>query len=94
MSCNLNNCEMYSCILGMEDETASSIIDPVTLNIDINRDKVLEVLLQRLIIRVSYFDMKMFLQILNSLPKQMLSGKKEEEPFPANLKSNFLLCWK
>lgn len=87
MSCNLNNCEMYSCILGMEDETALSIIDPVTLNIEINREKVLEVLLQRLTIRVSYYDMKMFLQILNSLPQQMLLSKKEDEPLPANLKS-------
>jgi hypothetical protein len=26
---------MFSCILGMEDETALSIIDPVTVNIDV-----------------------------------------------------------
>lgn len=32
LSCNLNHCEMFSCILGMEDETALSIIDPVTIN--------------------------------------------------------------
>lgn len=34
---------MFSCILGMEDETALSIIDPVTLNIEINKDNLLEV---------------------------------------------------
>lgn len=28
---------MFSCILGMEDETALSIIDPVTVNMDITR---------------------------------------------------------
>lgn len=34
---------MFSCILGMEDETALSIIDPVMLNIEINKDRILEV---------------------------------------------------
>lgn len=37
VSCNLNHCEMFSCILGMEDETALSIIDPVTVNMEITR---------------------------------------------------------
>lgn len=36
LSCNLNQCELYSCILGLEDDTALSIIDPVTVNIEIN----------------------------------------------------------
>ena len=36
VSCNLNQCELYSCFLGFEDETALSIIDPVTINIEIN----------------------------------------------------------
>lgn len=44
LSCSLNNCEMFSCILGMEDDTALSIIDPVTLNMDVNEEKTLEVL--------------------------------------------------
>jgi len=35
LSCNLNHCEMFSCILGMEDETALSIIDPVTVNMEV-----------------------------------------------------------
>lgn len=33
---------MYSCVLGMEDETALSIIDPVTLNVEI-KENILEV---------------------------------------------------
>lgn len=37
LSCNLNHCEMFSCILGMEDETALSIIDPVTVNMEVMR---------------------------------------------------------
>ena len=36
LSCNLNQCELYSCILGYEEESALSIIDPVTINIEVN----------------------------------------------------------
>ncbi|KAL7638274.1 UNVERIFIED_CONTAM: hypothetical protein RMT77_010838 [Armadillidium vulgare] len=36
ISCNLNQCELFSCILGFEEETALSIIDPVTVNIEVN----------------------------------------------------------
>lgn len=35
LSCNLNRCEVFSCVLGMEDETALSIIDPVTVNMEV-----------------------------------------------------------
>ena len=35
LSCNLNHCEVFSCLLGMEDETALSIIDPVTVNMEV-----------------------------------------------------------
>uniref|UniRef100_A0AAR5PHD2 UBA domain-containing protein n=1 Tax=Dendroctonus ponderosae TaxID=77166 RepID=A0AAR5PHD2_DENPD len=75
LSCNLNNCEMFSCILGKENETALSIIDPITLNIDLIKDGLLEVQLQFLTVRLSYHDMCMFRQMLDSLPKQLWSGK-------------------
>ncbi|XP_050302982.1 intermembrane lipid transfer protein Vps13D isoform X2 [Anthonomus grandis grandis] len=75
LSCSLNNCEMFSCILGEENETALSIIDPVTLNIDLVSNGLLEVQMQFLTVRLSYHDMCMFRQMLDSLPKQMLSGK-------------------
>ncbi|KAJ8920133.1 hypothetical protein NQ315_011790 [Exocentrus adspersus] len=78
LSCSLNNLEMFSCILGMEDETALSIIDPITLNIDIGKENVLEMQLQFLIVRLSYHDMCMFMQMLNSLPKQMVFNRDEE----------------
>ncbi|KAK4875461.1 hypothetical protein RN001_011883 [Aquatica leii] len=87
LSCNLNNCEMYSCILGTEEETALSIIDPVTLNLEINKNQTLEVQLQTLMVRLSYHDMRMFLQILNSLPKQMLKSKTETTLQSSSLKS-------
>lgn len=34
-SCNLNNAEVFSCILGRMEESSLSIIDPVTINLDI-----------------------------------------------------------
>lgn len=35
LSCNLNHCELFSCLLGMEEDTALSIIDPVTVNMEV-----------------------------------------------------------
>lgn len=43
LSCVLNHCEVFSCVLGMEEETALSIIDPVTLQIDMTSTKNLQV---------------------------------------------------
>ena len=34
-SCNLNNAEVFSCKLGHEEDSALSIIDPVTINVEI-----------------------------------------------------------
>lgn len=34
-SCNLNNAEVFSCVLGSEEDSALSIIDPVTINFEI-----------------------------------------------------------
>ncbi|KAJ8974055.1 hypothetical protein NQ317_002301 [Molorchus minor] len=77
LSCSLNNLEMFSCILGLEDETALSIIDPITLGIDINKDDVLDVQLQFLTVRLSYHDICMFKKMLESLPKQLVFIKDE-----------------
>ncbi|KAK3881484.1 hypothetical protein Pcinc_014068 [Petrolisthes cinctipes] len=109
LSCNLNQCELYSCILGLEDDTALSIIDPVTVNIEINDrfshgqvaadianaslavQHTVEVVLHQLNIRLSYHDIKMFKQILESVPKQRESSKKhqppKEKPHPANFQA-------
>jgi vacuolar protein sorting-associated protein 13D len=88
LSCSLNNCEMFSCILGMEEDTALSIIDPITLNMDINKDNILEAQLQFLTVRLSYHDMCMFLQMLNSIPKQMFANKEMEASQSVATKSN------
>uniref|UniRef100_A0A0A9WG36 Vacuolar protein sorting-associated protein 13D n=3 Tax=Lygus hesperus TaxID=30085 RepID=A0A0A9WG36_LYGHE len=96
VSCNLNHCEMFSCILGLEDETALSIIDPVTVNMEITRRqladgsivKVLKVHMAHLSLRLSYHDFCMFMQMLNSLPKQTQAAKTSvEEIHPANFRS-------
>ena len=101
LSCNLNNAEVFSCVIGKEDETALSIIDPVTINIEIwgrgdvipetkglldikeesDIERILEIQLQQLNVRLSYHDAIMFKHILNSFPKQAqdaLSGAKEK----------------
>lgn len=96
ISCNLNHCEMFSCILGMEDETALSIIDPVTINMDIicrrssdgNILKVLRVHMAQLNLRLSYHDVRMFSQMLESLPQQTQYAKSQivEEEHPVNFR--------
>lgn len=75
MSINLNHLEVFSCILGSEEETALSIIDPMTVNLDI-REEVLDIHFhKRLCIRLSYNDMKMFQRMLESLPKQTKTAR-------------------
>lgn len=92
LSLNLNHCEMFSCILGMEDETALSIIDPVTVNLEIcaaeqDPTKMLRIHISELSIRLSYHDMKMFQQMLTSLPKQTLSAVSDTRSKPANIQN-------
>ncbi|XP_011264993.1 vacuolar protein sorting-associated protein 13D isoform X1 [Camponotus floridanus] len=76
LSCNLSHCELFSCILGLENETALSIIDPVGASLDLTQDKALEIQLQPLCVRLSYHDVTMFSRMLSSLPKQTLWAKQ------------------
>lgn len=70
MSINLNNLEVFSCALNAEEETALSIIDPVTVNMEVRRG-ILGVHLQKqFLIRLSYHDVKMFQRMFQSLPQQ------------------------
>ncbi|XP_058797313.1 intermembrane lipid transfer protein Vps13D isoform X2 [Phymastichus coffea] len=93
MSCNLSHCELFSCILGLEEETALSIIDPVGASLELTKDKCLEVHLQPLSVRLSYHDVNMFSRMLSSLPKQTLLARQrlsvDGQP-PANAKSHVL----
>ncbi|XP_077510398.1 vacuolar protein sorting 13D isoform X2 [Amblyomma americanum] len=80
LSCNLQNLEVFSCILGLEDDTALSIIDPISVYIDLverestSSGHMLQVGTLNLNLRLSYNDVKMFLRILDSIPKQLLLG--------------------
>lgn len=76
LSCNLSHCELFSCILGMENETALSIIDPVGASLDLTQDKHLEIQLQPLCVRLSYHDVTMFSRMLSSIPKQTSWAKR------------------
>ncbi|KYQ55282.1 Vacuolar protein sorting-associated protein 13D [Trachymyrmex zeteki] len=76
LSCNLSHCELFSCILGLENETALSIIDPVGASLDLTQDKCLEIQLQPLCVRLSYHDVTMFSRMLSSLPKQTLWARQ------------------
>ncbi|XP_043510419.1 vacuolar protein sorting-associated protein 13D isoform X1 [Frieseomelitta varia] len=76
LSCNLSHCELFSCTLGLEEETALSIIDPVGASLDLTVDKCLEIQLQPLCVRLSYHDVTMFSRMLSSLPKQTLVAKQ------------------
>lgn len=78
MSINLNHLEVFSCLLGFEEDTALSIIDPITINMDLKQN-VLDVHMQkRLCIRLSYNDMKMFMQMLASLPNQTKTAQNRD----------------
>ncbi|KAF4525446.1 hypothetical protein B566_EDAN016234 [Ephemera danica] len=81
LSCNLNRCELFYCILGLEEDTALSIVDPVTVNMEIlqreDNTMGLEVSLQHMSLRLSYHDFRMFSKMLVSLPKQTKGARKQ-----------------
>lgn len=79
MSLNLNHLEVFSCILGCEEETALSIIDPITINIDWKLNTLDVQLQKRLCVRLSYNDLKLFMKMIESLPNQTRNAKSREE---------------
>ncbi|XP_015598611.1 vacuolar protein sorting-associated protein 13D isoform X2 [Cephus cinctus] len=88
LSCNLSRCELFSCILGMEDETALSIIDPVSASLELTQERTLEIQLQPMSVRLSYHDVAMFVRMLSSLPKQTLWAKQRSTAPPPITKSH------
>ncbi|EDV97387.1 GH14723 [Drosophila grimshawi] len=70
LSININHLEIFSCILDAEDESALSIIDPFTLNIEMRNNCLNIVIQKQLNIRLSYIDMKLFLRMISSIPTQ------------------------
>lgn len=43
VSCSLNELEVFSCVLGLEEETALSIVEPAALHVTIDAARVLHV---------------------------------------------------
>lgn len=90
LSCSVNHLELFSCILGADhieiEDTALSILDPVTLSLDVCSKeqqqqqqqscqqqlagRTLEIQLHELTVRVSYRDIVMFATMLDSITKQ------------------------
>ncbi|XP_020286741.1 vacuolar protein sorting-associated protein 13D isoform X3 [Pseudomyrmex gracilis] len=90
LSCNLSHCEVFSCVLGLEDDTALSIIDPFGASLDLTRDKCMEIQLQSLCVRLSYHDVTMFSRMLSSLPKQTLWAKQRSSEAVTATKDNMI----
>ncbi|EDV41143.2 uncharacterized protein Dana_GF23570 [Drosophila ananassae] len=75
LSLNINHLEIFSCTLDAEEESALSIIDPFTLNIEL-RSNCLNILIQKpLNIRLSYVDVKLFSRMARLLPTQTSRSK-------------------
>ncbi|KAH8379915.1 hypothetical protein KR009_008014 [Drosophila setifemur] len=75
LSLDINHLEIFSCTLDAEDESALSIIDPFTLNIEL-RSNCLNILIQKpLNIRLSYVDVKLFSRMAQLLPTQTSRSK-------------------
>ncbi|XP_030375190.1 vacuolar protein sorting-associated protein 13D [Scaptodrosophila lebanonensis] len=70
LSININHLEIFSCSLDAEDESALSIIDPFTLNIELRNNCLGVFIHKNLNIRLSYVDMKLFSRMLQSIPSQ------------------------
>ncbi|XP_028966611.1 vacuolar protein sorting-associated protein 13D [Galendromus occidentalis] len=88
--CDLQNLEVFSCVLGTEDKTALSIIDPASISFEMNSKHgdayELEASSHLLCIRLSYNDMTMFRKILECLPSQAVGDTTEFERNVSKLK--------
>ncbi|XP_063378533.1 intermembrane lipid transfer protein Vps13D [Cydia fagiglandana] len=93
VSCELNELEVFSCVLGLEEETALAIVDPAAVTVALHKDRSLHISTGTLNLRLSYHDMRMFASMIQSLPAQVraaLSGKTEEETVDADAPANSL----
>lgn len=88
LSCNLQNLEVFSCIIGVEEDTALSIVDPVTVYVDVIQKTpqlaaaghLLQISTMSMNLRLSYNDVKLFMRIIDSIPKQSGLGEGTSDP--------------
>ncbi len=83
LDCNLFNMTLFSCQMNNIQSTAVSIIEPIniTFNIHLSRDKeqrIFEVNLPQLFIRLSYSDVKLMLYMFQSISKQFDHAQSRE----------------
>jgi vacuolar protein sorting-associated protein 13D len=83
LDCNLFNVTLFSCQMNNIQSTAVSIIEPIniTFNIHLSRDKeqrIFEVNLPQLFIRLSYSDVKLMLCMFRSISKQIDHAQSRE----------------
>ncbi|XP_073839094.1 vacuolar protein sorting 13D isoform X2 [Musca autumnalis] len=77
ISIDINHLEIFSCILGCENESSLSIIDPFTLNMEL-RNNCLQISVQnQIFLRVSYNDVMLFSRMMESIPKQTVNAAKQ-----------------
>jgi vacuolar protein sorting-associated protein 13D len=86
LHCSIDGLELFSCCVSHEDDTALSILDPVSIGIELkpvqppqSGTHSLEVDIRQVNIRVSYNDIKLFLNILQNLQLETLRDKADTE---------------
>lgn len=76
VSIDVNHLEVFSCILGAEEQSALSIIDPFSLNMELKNNCFHIIIHKQLSIRLSYNDVKLFSKMLQSIPNQAKTSQK------------------
>ena len=83
LDCNLFNVTLFSCQMNHIQSTAVSIIEPINIVFNIHRSKhnqqrIFELNFPKLFIRLSYFDVKTMLYMLQSIRKQVDQAQSRE----------------
>ncbi|CAF3567800.1 unnamed protein product [Adineta steineri] len=83
LDCNLFSMTLFSCQMNNIQSTAVSIIEPININFNIhlsqtNEQRVFEVNLPQLFIRLSYSDVKLMLYMFQSITKQVHQAQSRE----------------
>ena len=93
LDCTLFNVTLFSCQMNNIQSTAVSIIEPsnITFNIHLSKDKqqrIFEVNLPQLFIRLSYSDVKLMLYMFQSITRASSTCTYYDEIESRNLKVN------
>ncbi|CAF4342115.1 unnamed protein product, partial [Adineta steineri] len=83
LDCNLFSMTLFSCQMNNIQSTAVSIIEPININFNIHlsqtsEQRVFEVNLPQLFIRLSYSDVKLMLYMFQSITKQVHQAQSRD----------------